>query len=130
MDRHVLDKMIQSFLRSDEDGAHEMCQDIKNTVEEYLVLNRAQLCVSERLLTVNKQLLAAQLRLLEANDNNSAVPTAELMVAADTAARDSSVAKKNKKAVKKKRNKRNRAAAKKQKSEYVPWLMWGSILIF
>ena len=120
MDRHVLDKMIQSFLRSDENDAHEMCQDIKNTVEEYMVLNRAQLSVSERLLTVNEQLLAAQLRLLEANDNNWAAPTADqLIVAADTAARDSSVAKKNKKAAKKKRN---RAAAKKQKSEYVPWL--------
>eukprot|EP00984_Skeletonema_dohrnii_P001022 scaffold323_cov74-Skeletonema_dohrnii-CCMP3373.AAC.6 len=127
MDRHVLDKMIQSFLRSDENDAHEMCQDIKNTVEEYLVLNRAQLSVSERLLTVNEQLLAAQLRLLEANDNNnSTAPMADqLMVAADTAARDSSITKKNKKAAKKKRNKRNRAAAKKQKSEYVPWLNGG-----
>jgi len=123
MDRHFLDKMIQSFLRSDENDAHEMCQDIKNTVEEYMVLNRAQLSVSERLLTVNEQLLAAQLRLLETNGNNSAAPTVDqLMVAADTAARDSSVAKKNKKAAKKKRNKRNRAAAKKQKSEDVPWL--------
>ena len=53
MDRHVLDKMIQSFLRSDENDAHEMCQDIKNTVKEYMVLNRAQLSVSELLLTVN-----------------------------------------------------------------------------
>jgi len=128
MDRHVLDKMIQSFLRSDENDAHEMCQDIKNTVEEYMVLNRAQLSVSERLLTVNEQLLAAQLRLLEANgNNNSAAPKADQwMVAADTAARDSSIEKKTKKAAKKKRNKRNRAAAKKQKSKYVPWLNGGT----
>eukprot|EP00985_Skeletonema_marinoi_P023368 scaffold15539_cov124-Skeletonema_marinoi.AAC.1 len=49
MDRHVLDKMIQSLLHNDENDAHEMCQDIKNTVEEYMVLNRAQLSVSERL---------------------------------------------------------------------------------
>ncbi|KAK1733943.1 leucine-rich repeat domain-containing protein [Skeletonema marinoi] len=127
MDRHVLDKMIQSFLRSDENDAHEMCQDIKNTVEEYMVLNRAQLSVSERLLAVNEQLLAAQLRLLETNgNNNSAAPMADqLMVAADTTARDSSVAKKNKKAAKKKRNKRNRAAAKKQRSKDVPWLNGG-----
>ncbi len=40
----------------------EICQDINNTVEEYMALNRAQLSVSERLLAVSEQLLASQLR--------------------------------------------------------------------
>jgi len=117
-----LGQLIQSFLRGDQDDHDIMCQDIKKTVEEYMALNRVQLSVSERLLAVNEQLLASQLRLLEA-DNNDAAASAVDRYLMDTAACDSSAAsKKNKAAAKKRRNKRNKATAKRKKTKHVPGL--------
>ena len=128
MNHHLsLGKLIQSFLRGDQDDHDIMCQDIKKTVEEYMALNRAQLSVSERLLAVNEQLLASQLHLLEADNDDATAFTADHYLI-DTAARDSSAAsKKNKAAAKKRRNKRNKAAAKRKKTKHVPGLNGGII---